>query len=182
MLIFLKGCSVLMKISVLDADRAVDHCDALCELLKGSVEGGAVIGFVLPFGHDQAKTYWGGVLQSMADGERVLICALDGERLIGTVQLYLSPETNAPHRAEVFKLLVYPGFQRQGIGAALMQAAEDEARRRKRSLLLLDTVAGGAGERLYRRLGWLEIGTVPNHFVDPHGNPKSSIYFMRQLD
>ncbi|MDB5556966.1 MAG: hypothetical protein JWL86_6950 [Rhizobium sp.] len=26
---------------------------------------------------------------------------------------------------------------------------------------------GSGAERLYRRLGWLEIGTVPKHFVDP---------------
>jgi GNAT superfamily N-acetyltransferase len=171
-----------MEISIFDTERAAGCLDALCGLLVGGVEGGAVVGFVLPFAHQQAKAYWGGVFGSMADGERVLICALDGDRLIGTVQLYLSPEPNAPHRAEVFKLLVHHDLRRQGIGAALMQAVEDEARRNKRSLLLLDTVAGGAGERLYRRLGWQEIGAVPNHFVDPHGNPRSSIYFMRQLD
>jgi hypothetical protein len=63
-----------------------------------------------------------------------------------------------------------------------MRAVESEARRRGRTLLLLDTVAGGAGERLYRRLGWREIGAVPNHFVDPFGNPKTSTYFMLALD
>ena len=65
---------------------------------------------------------------------------------------------------------------------ALMRAVETEARRRRRTLLLLDTVQDGAGERLYRRLGWREIGAVPNHFVDPFGNPQTSVYFMLALD
>lgn len=63
-----------------------------------------------------------------------------------------------------------------------MRATEVEAVRLARSLLLLDTVVGGNGERLYRRLGWHEIGIVPHHFVDPAGVPKASIYFMKFLD
>ena len=166
-----------------NAERARAHLDRLIEILCDSVEDGALVGFILPFAKEQAKAYWEGVIQSVADGERVLICAVDdGGQLAGTVQLYLSPEPNAPHRAEVYKLLVHRDFQRQGIGAALIRATEDEARRRKRSLLLLDTVYGGTAERLYRRLGWCEIGIVPNHFVDPFGDARSSVYFMRQLD
>ena len=51
-----------------------------------------------------------------------------------------------------------------------MNAVEREARRPGRSLLLRDTVKGDAGERLYRRIGWQEIGVVPRHFVDPWGS------------
>jgi hypothetical protein len=35
-----------------------------------------------------------------------------------------------------------------------MQQLETEARARKRTLLVLDTVSGGAAEKLYRSLGW----------------------------
>ena len=63
-----------------------------------------------------------------------------------------------------------------------MQAVETEAKRQSRSLLILDTVQGGGGERLYRRLGWEQIGVVPSHFVDPFGNLKSSVYFMKLLN
>lgn len=63
-----------------------------------------------------------------------------------------------------------------------MRAVKSEPRRRGRTLVLLATVQGGPGERLYRRRGWREIGAVPNHFVDPFGNPKTSTYFMLALD
>ena len=170
-----------MRVAVIDESEARLHLDALAELLTERVEDGALVGFVLPFDREQALRYWEGIFRSVRDGELLLICAdIDG-RVVGTVQLYLSPEPNAPHRAEVYKLLVHRDFQRQGIGFALMQFVEREATNRKRSLLLLDTVEGGASERLYRRLNWHEVGSVPHHFVDPHGQPKVSIYFMKHL-
>lgn len=171
-----------MRVEIFGQEDAVAHIDALAELLREAVENGALVGYVLPFTTETAQLYWQGVLGSVAAEERVLFCALADGEVVGTVQLYLSPEPNAPHRGEVYKLLVRRDFQRRGVGEALMRAVEEEARRRRRTLLLLDTVEDGAGERLYRRLGWREIGAVPNHFVDPFGEAKTSIYFMRALD
>ncbi|RWD86692.1 MAG: GNAT family N-acetyltransferase [Mesorhizobium sp.] len=170
-----------MRIAVIDETEATAQLGALAEILMQTIEDGALVGFVLPFGAEQAQAYWQGIFDSLADGERLLICAYVDDTLVGTVQLYLSPEPNALHRAEVYKLLVHRGFQRQGIGSALMAFIEDEARKRNRSLLLLDTAEGGASERLYRRMNWREVGVVPHHFVDPFGKPRASIYFMKHL-
>jgi GNAT superfamily N-acetyltransferase len=171
-----------LEIVAFDAERAARNLERFSEMLRESVEQGALVGFVVPLPNGHAEKYWRGVVASIADGERLLLCALVGEHIAGTVQLYLSPEPNAPHRAEVFKLLVRRDFQRRGIGTALMLAVEREARHRQRSLLLLDTALGSDSERLYRRLGWQEIGIVPHHFVDPFGTPKSSVYFMKFVD
>jgi GNAT superfamily N-acetyltransferase len=169
------------RIEVVDAQTARRHFDDLCALLTEAVGDGALVGYVLPMKVDAASDYWSGVMHSLEGSERLLFCAFVDEQLVGTVQLYLSPEPNAPHRAEVYKLLVRRDARENGIGRALMLALEEEALRRGRTLLLLDTVLGGAGERLYRSLGWQEVGIVPKHFVDPFGAPKSSIYFMRHL-
>ncbi|CAN7267472.1 N-acetyltransferase family protein [Rhizobium sp. LjRoot254] len=171
-----------MDIEIFDAERAARHLEHFADILRNAVHGGALVGYILPFELDAARAYWRGVIQSVADGERVLICALVGGDLAGTVQLYLSPEPNAPHRAEIYKLLVHPAHQRKGLGEALMRAAEKEALRHARTVLLLDTAQDSASERIYRRLGWQEIGVVPRHFVDPHGEPRSSVYMMRFLD
>lgn len=171
-----------MDIEIFDAERAARHLDRFAEILQSAVQGGALVGYILPFELDTARAYWRGVIQSVADGERVLICAMVDGDLAGTVQLYLSPEPNAPHRAEIYKLLVHPDYQRQGLGEALMLAAEDQARRHERTVLLLDTAQGSVSERIYRRIGWQEVGVVPRHFVDPHGEPRSSVYMVRFLD
>ncbi|QND63390.1 GNAT family N-acetyltransferase [Mesorhizobium loti] len=171
-----------MDILIPDAKQASRHLNRLAEILRDSVERGALVGFVLPFGREAALAYWHSIFTSIADGERLLFCAMINGEVAGTVQLYLSPEPNAPHRAEIFKLLVHRDFQHRGIGAALMYAAEEQATRLQRSLLLLDTAQGSDSERLYRRLGWQEIGVVPRHFVDPFGHPRSSVYFMKFVD
>lgn len=170
-----------MKIDVLTPAMAADHLAELVELLVQAVENGALVGFVWPLDAPTARGFWQGAIESTTAGDRLLIGALVDGRLIGTVQLYLSPEPNAPHRAEVYKLLVHRDFQNRGVGAALMTEVEAQAKNHRRSLLLLDTVEGGASERLYRRMGWREVGTVPHHFNDPYGKPKASIYFMKHL-
>ncbi len=169
-------------IVILDGDTAVPHLARLADILIDSVEGGALIGHVLPVDRASVDAYWVDVVASAGAGERLLICALVDGEIAGTVQLYLSPEPNAPHRGEVYKLLVHREARNRGIGEALMRVVEEEALRHGRTLLLLDTVQGGAGERLYRRLGWQEIGIVPRHFVDPWGAFKSSVYMMRLLE
>lgn len=171
-----------MQISLLTACEAEANLERLAEILRNCIEGGAVVGYILPFDIEQSRLYWRGVIRSVGDGERLLYCAVDDGEIIGSVQLYLSPEPNAPHRAEIYKLLVDPAFQNRGVGAALMRHVEAQALRLGRTLLLLDTVAGGVSERLYRRLGWQEVGIVPKHFVDPHGHFRSSVYFTKLLD
>ncbi|CDX40786.1 Acetyltransferase, GNAT family [Mesorhizobium sp. SOD10] len=170
-----------MRIAVIDEAEAKAQLGALAEILMQSIEDGALVGFVLPFGTEQARSYWQSIFRSVAEQERLLICAFVENNLVGAVQLYLSTEPNAQHRAEVYKLLVHRDFQRQGIGSALMASVEEEARKRNRFLLLLDTAEGGASERLYRRMNWQEVGVVPHHFVDPFGKPRASIYFMKHL-
>lgn len=174
--------TIVTRIVALEAADIERHLLSLCGLLSDAVQGGALIGHILPLDRTTVDRYWRDVARSANAGERVVLAAMAGDEIIGTVQLYLSPEPNAPHRGEVYKLLVHSRHRNRGIGAALMTAAEHEARTRGRSLLLLDTVAGGAAERLYRRLGWQEIGVVPNHFTDPWGNAKASVYMMRHLD
>lgn len=170
-----------MQIAVMNKDKAAAHIEALTELLIEAVKTGALVGYVHPLAREKAASYWHGVLQGVQAGERVLIIACEADQLVGTVQLYLAPEPNAPHRGEVHKLLVKGACRGRGIGQALMAKVEAEAAEHQRSLLLLDTAEGGVGERLYRRMGWEEIGVVPRHFVDPFGVMMSSVYFMKTL-
>ena len=100
--------------------------------------------------------------------------------IVGTVQLVLEQPENQPHRADVAKMMVANRARRQGIGAALMQAAEQEAKARGKTLLVLDTASADA-ERLYARLGWQRCGTVPGYALLPQGGPCDTTYFYRVL-
>ena len=65
-----------------------------------------------------------------------------------------------------------------GLGAALMCAAEDEARRIGRTLLTLDTETGSDAERLYARLSWTLYGHVPGYATTADNRERQTVSFF----
>ena len=169
-------------IAVLEApitDRALDQ---LASVLVDCVDGGASVSFMAPFTQEQALAFFGKVAASVASGATVLLAARLGGRIVGTVQLGLDTPPNQPHRAEIKKMLVHRAWRSRGIGAALMAAVEDEASMRGRWLLVLDTVPGMSGHRLYRRAGFTESGIIPDYALFPDGRLCNTAVFWKRLD
>jgi GNAT superfamily N-acetyltransferase len=125
--------------------------------------------------------YWRRVAQGVAAGERALLVAEDARGVCGTVQLVLNQPENQPHRAELSKMLVHRRARRQGLGAALMRAAEATALECGKTLLVLDAVTGGDAERLYERLGWQRVGVIPGYALLPQGGLCDTTVFYRNL-
>jgi GNAT superfamily N-acetyltransferase len=157
--------------------------EALADVLLDCVEGGASVGFMHPLPRSRALAFWQSVLESAARGERIVLVAEDVETntIVGTVQVVLAMPDNQPHRADVAKMQVHRRARRRGVGAALMQAAEDAARQAGRTLLVLDTVTGSDAERLYTRLGWQRCGEIPGYALWPRGGLCSTTVFYRVL-
>jgi len=125
--------------------------------------------------------FWASVARAVASGDRALLVAEDSLGICGTVQLVLALPQNQPHRADVSKVLVHRRARRQGLGAALMRAAEATARDCGRDLLVLDAVTGGDAQRLYERLGWVRVGDIPRFALMPTGEFCSTTYYYRDL-
>jgi GNAT superfamily N-acetyltransferase len=159
-------------------DAAVN---GLADVLLDCVAGGASVSFMEPFTRERAIAFWTKVAAGVAAGERALLVAEDGEGICGTVQLVLDLPENQPHRADLAKMLVHRRARRQGVGAALMRAAEALALECGRTLLVLDTVTGGDAERLYARLGWTRVGEIPRFALFPNGGYCSTTYFYKEL-
>jgi GNAT superfamily N-acetyltransferase len=161
------------------ADSALDQ---LATVLVDCVEGGASVSFMAPFSYDSALAFFRKVAGSVAAGDTVLLAArLDG-KIVGTVQLGLDTPPNQPHRADIKKMLVHRAVRGRGIGAGLMTAVEEEARRHGRWLLVLDTVPGENGHRLYRRAGWTQTGIVPDYAMFPDGRLCDTMIMWKRLD
>jgi GNAT superfamily N-acetyltransferase len=158
--------------------------EALTEILLDVVEGGASVGFMAPLSRAKALAFWEGALASAARGERILMVAEDTATggIVGTVQVVLAMPDNQPHRADVAKMQVKRSARRQGVGAALMRAAEVAAREAGKTVLVLDTATGGDAERLYARMGWQRCGVIPDYALSPHGGRCSTTVFYRLLE
>lgn len=157
------------------------HLDGLAAVLIDCVEGGASVSFMHPLTRDRAKAFWRGVAQDVAAGRRALLVAEDGVGICGTVQLLLAQPENQPHRADLAKMLVHRRARRQGVGAALLEAAESTALDCGKTLLVLDTVTGADAERLYTRLGWTRVGVIPRYALWPGGGYCDTTVFYRDL-
>src|SRR5437899_1361103 len=129
----------------------------LSDVLIDCVEGGASVSFMLPMTRPKAEAFWRGASASAACGERFVLAAEDAAGIVGTVQVILAQPENQPHRGDLAKMLVHRRARRQGIGEALLVAAERHALGAGKTLLVLDTASDDA-ERLYVRNGWQLCG------------------------
>lgn len=153
----------------------------LVDVLIDCVEGDASVSFMHPLSRERAAGFWRDVAQGVAAGERALLVAEDAQGICGTVQLVLAQPENQPHRADLAKMLVHRRCRRQGLGEALMRTAESMARDCGKTLLVLDTVTGDNGERLYQRLGWQRVGVIPGYALLPRGGLVGTTVFYREL-
>jgi GNAT superfamily N-acetyltransferase len=170
------GSSIRRLLTVTD-----DQIQALAELLIDCVDGGASVSFMHPLPMPKAVEFWRRVGDAVVKGDRALLVAEDAGGIIGTVQLVLDQPDNQPHRADLAKMLVHRRARRQGLGAALVRAAEQLGRECGRSLLVLDTVTGSDAERLYARLDWHRCGVIPGYALLPYGGLCATTYFYRTL-
>jgi GNAT superfamily N-acetyltransferase len=134
-----------------------------------------------PFPHAEARTVVEGMAAEVEQGNRLLLAAFAGDRLVGTVQVVLALPPNQPHRGEITKLLVHRSARKRGVAEQLMARADTEARAEGKTLLVLDAVTGGDAERLYTRLGWTKVGVVPDFALFPDGRFCDTTYFFKSL-
>ncbi len=170
-----------VEIRFLEAPEAASHLDALVELLRDSVDGGASVGFLPPLEVAEARAYWEDVVAKLASPSHALAVAWVEGRISGTGQLVEVGKANARHRAEVSKVLVHSAFRRRGLGAALMRALEERARQRGKSTLVLDTREGDPSERLYQSLGWVRAGVIPQYAERAGGALDSTVFYYKLL-
>ena len=166
---------------ILTSEQAEASRDQLAALLIDAVDGGASVGFMPPLSQTDALSYWGDVVAAIRVGSRVLLAAIENDRVIGSVQLALETRRNGDHRAELIKLMVHSSVRRRGVARALMQAAEDAAVAQGRALLLLDTRKGSDAEKLFESRGYVRFGEVPNYARSSDGELHATSFFYRAL-
>ena len=165
-------------VTLLTPQQAAARRDALIDLLVDTVADGASVNFIWPMTRMKAAAWWDSALASQARGERLIFVAEAGGLVDGTVQLIPAPQENQPHRADLAKMLVHRRARRQGLGTALLQAAEAEARRLGHTLLTLDTETGSAGDQLYAKSGWTKFGEVPGFALRANGKADAAASFF----
>jgi GNAT superfamily N-acetyltransferase len=173
-----KAMPTIRGLDAQEADRALP---GLCRVLVDAVASGASVNFMADFAEADAERFWRTQLSGLGDGSRHILVAESEGEIVGTVVVGMAPQPNQPHRAEIGKMIVHRSARGRGTGQRLLEAAEAVAMQNGRSLLTLDTEAGSAGDRLYRRCGWTAIGSIPNFSFTPDGRLTPATFFYKEL-
>lgn len=158
-----------------------DICAALSEMLIETVANGGSVSFMHPLSPRTAEAFWRDALASADRGERIVLGALDGEELIGTVTLLLNLPPNQSHRAEIAKMMTRLSHRNRGIATALLREAERIALAHDRWLLVLDTAEDEGAAGLYERMGFQLTGLIPDYALKPHGGLTGTLIYWKRL-
>lgn len=124
----------MATIRVLNGQETLDVLPELCEVLSACVNGGASVGFMLPFSPQDAEPFWRAVAEAADEGGTIHVVAEVDGKVVGTVQVGLASKPNQPHRGDLMKLLVHPSARGLGLARKLMQKVEEETAARGRTL------------------------------------------------
>jgi len=152
------------------------------KLLHGAVQSGASMGYLLEAPISHLEQFWSKILKDVEHGNSKIVCAIEELEPVGVVVLAFESNPNAPHRAEVKKLIVREDKQGQGIAKKMLELLEMEARMSRRTLLILDTETDSSADYLYQKLGWVMLGTMPNHSASPNGELRPTTFYYKELD
>ncbi|WP_028345872.1 GNAT family N-acetyltransferase [Bradyrhizobium murdochi] len=158
-----------------------ETCAMLGDLLIETVANGGSVSFMHPLSQKTAEAFWSNSLSAAGRGERIILGAFDGDRLIGTVTLLLDLPPNQPHRAEIAKMMTRISHRHRGVATALLREAERLAIARGRWLLVLDTAEDEGAAGLYERMGFKLTGVIPDYAFKPHGGLTGTLIYWKRL-
>jgi ribosomal protein S18 acetylase RimI-like enzyme len=178
---FSSGADAMSDIEIVPLKASPQVRAELSEILVEAVASGGSVSFMHPLALETAGNFWQDSLESADRGERIVLGAFKGARLIGTVTLLLQLPPNQPHRAEIAKMMTRISHRGRGVAKALMRAAESLAIERGRTLLVLDTAVEDGASGLYERLGFKLSGVIPDYALKPHGGLTGTMVYWKRL-
>lgn len=99
-----------------------------------------------------------------SDSAQVLVASASHNHFLGAAVLFFRKHSNL---ARVYSLATQPQARGQGVGTALLEAAEHAARRRGCQALRLEVQVDNARAiRLYERIGYMRIGRYVKFYQD----------------
>lgn len=153
----------------------------LAQLLLDAHASGMALGLRAPLDLERAAGTWRATAALLDPEHRVMLGARRDGMLVGVVQIVRAPAENGAHRAEIVRFAVRADQRGKGVGRALLEAATHRARDMGLTLLWLSTHAGTDSDRIYERLGWTRMGTMPGYSVDPAGVAVASAFYYLEL-
>lgn len=147
--------------------------------------------FLPPLANDKLLNYWKDRIAEAKAGTRVIILLLNrvapaakvqGDNLVGVAMLATPHSETSPFRAQVESLLVAAKYRQKGGSVTLMNEIHGQAILKGRTLLMAQTDSGSVAEKLFKKLGYVEIGKVPDYSLNASSELKDVVFLYKTLN
>jgi GNAT superfamily N-acetyltransferase len=166
---------------VLDPPLTDDLRDRIVALWISVTNAGGAVGFVAPTDAATVRPVAGEAFAGVEAGLDHLLIQLDGTELTGLLFITDNRFALKAHWRVLKRVMVTPHGQKRGLGSALMRQAERIAREMSLDALQVTVRAGAGTEKFYERLGYTEVGRIPNALRIAPGDDRDEIYMWLDL-
>jgi GNAT superfamily N-acetyltransferase len=142
---------------------------------------GGSVGFLPPTTAAVVRPVANQMFREIASGAQHLVVARDGDDLHGWVVLEMNAMPLVRHWAWFKRLMVRPLLQGHGVGRQLQVGAIAHARSLGLEQLYLTCRSGTGLADFYARLGWEEVGVMPDNLRLVDGTYRDEIYMRLVL-
>jgi GNAT superfamily N-acetyltransferase len=142
---------------------------------------GGAVGFVAPVTAEQVRPTAEAEIAGAVAGPDHLLIGVDDGRLVALLFITDNRFALKDHWRVLKRVMVAPGSQGRGYGAALMREAVLVAEKMGLAALQV-TVRGGTGTwAFYAKLGYREVGRIPGALRLAPGDDRDDIIMWREL-
>lgn len=142
---------------------------------------GGAVGFVAPVTEDEVRPVAEAAVAGVAAGIDRLLIGADGGRVVALLFLADNRFALKAHWRVLKRVMVVPGSQGRGYGAALMREAAAVATRLGLAALQVTVRDGHGLDRFYRGLGYREVGRIPGALRVGPGDDRDELVMWLDL-
>jgi GNAT superfamily N-acetyltransferase len=154
---------------------------AIVSLWVEVTNAGGAVGFVAPVTAEQVRPTADDALAGVLDGLDHLLTGTDDGRLVALLFITDNRFALKDHWRVLKRVMVAPGSQGRGYGAALMRQASRVAEKLGLAALQVTVRGGTRTEEFYAKLGYREVGRIPGALRVAPGDDRDDIIMWREL-
>ena len=166
---------------VLDPPLSGELREQVIALWTEVTNAGGAVGFVAPVSADVVRPVAEAALAGVDSGVDHLLAGFDDGRLVSMLFVVDHRFGLKAHWRVLKRVMVRPGSQGRGYGAALMREAAVVGRRLGLAGLQVTVRDGHGLDRFYRGLGYREVGRIPGALRVAPGDDRDEILMWQDL-
>jgi GNAT superfamily N-acetyltransferase len=147
-----------------------------------ATNAGGSVGFLPPTTAAVVRPVANQMFRGIASGAQHLLVAREGDHLQGWVVLEMNAVPLIRHWAWFKRLMVLPSLHGRGVGRQLHAVAIEHARSIGLEQLYLTCRSGTGLTEFYARLGWEQVGVMPDNLRVADGSYRDEIYMRFVLN